>query len=120
MEHVDVRSIGTGGFEGNMEKRNLNWTVREITDPIFGPVCTSFYMCQVMTPFIICLKPVGKSRRVDVKSEDIEYPWLKETWLQDTLDNGAIQSYVESDTSKSGKTWIADQVCTSPIEFLSE
>lgn len=54
-----------------------------------------------------------------MKSEDIEYPWLKETWLQDTLDNGAIQSYVESDTAKSGKTWIADQVCMSSSDILS-
>lgn len=32
-------------------------------------------------------------------------------WLPDTLEHGGVESYVESDTPKSGITWIADQVC---------
>lgn len=40
----------------------------------------------------------------------METEGLKKEWLQDTLELGAIESYVESNTPKSNKAWIADQV----------
>jgi len=89
VEHIDIEQIGTGGFKGNHEERSLTWTMHPIDDPVFGPV-------------------IGKSRRVKV--EDIEYEWQKEAWLPDTVENGTVESFVESDTPKSGKTWIADQI----------
>lgn len=51
---------------------------------------------------------MGKSRRLKV--EDVEYEWHKENWSADTYEHGAIESYVESDTPKSGTKWVADQV----------
>ena len=41
VEHIDIRSIGTGGFEGNFEQRALDWTAREVNDKVFGQVCAS-------------------------------------------------------------------------------
>lgn len=65
------------------------WKERHTEDHLFGAV-------------------VGKTRRtkVDVFDED----FLKKGWTEDTLEHGVIQSYVESDTPKSGTTWIANQV----------
>ncbi|EJD04064.1 LCCL domain-containing protein [Fomitiporia mediterranea MF3/22] len=88
-EHIDIRQIGSGGFEGNFERRIVDWTLRSTEDPLFGAV-------------------VGRSRRIKV--DDLEYEWHKENWSADTIENCAIESYVESDTPKSGTTWVADQV----------
>ncbi|THH06945.1 hypothetical protein EW145_g3726 [Phellinidium pouzarii] len=89
IEHIDITQIGTGGFGGNREERILTWQVRSVDDPVFGPV-------------------VGKSRRIMV--EDIEDNWHKEGWLPDTAEQGNIESLSESDTPKTGTTWIADQI----------
>ncbi|KAL5495371.1 hypothetical protein ACEPAI_834 [Sanghuangporus weigelae] len=89
VEHIDIRQIGSGGFEGNTERRILDWTSRNIDDSLFGPI-------------------VGRSRRVKV--DELEYEWHKENWTADTIEDEAIESYVESDTPKSGTTWIAHQV----------
>lgn len=88
-EHVDIDQTLTGGIAGTTETRTLTWKERENEDHIFGAV-------------------VGKSRRtkVDVFEED----YLKKGWTEDTIEHGVIQSYVESDTPKSGTTWIANQV----------
>lgn len=51
---------------------------------------------------------VGKSRRLKV--EEIDNEFLKEGWLPDTVEHGAINSHVISDTAKSGREWTAEQV----------
>lgn len=89
IEHIDIDQTLTGGIPGTSERRTLSWTERENQDHIFGAV-------------------IGKSRRtsVDVLEED----FLKRNWTADTIQHGVVQSYVESDTPKSGTTWIANQV----------
>ncbi|KAG6862431.1 hypothetical protein C0995_011871 [Termitomyces sp. Mi166 len=88
VEHVDIDQTLTGGIPGTSEKRTLAWKERHNEDHLFGAV-------------------VGKTRRttVDVLDDD----FLKKGWTEDTLEHGVIQSYVESDTPKSGTTWIANQ-----------
>ncbi|KII93794.1 hypothetical protein PLICRDRAFT_405412 [Plicaturopsis crispa FD-325 SS-3] len=88
VEHIDVDQTLTGGIPGTSEIRVLTWEPREHEDHIFGPV-------------------VGKSRRV--KLDEVETEFLKKGWLPDVAEHGAINSYVESDTKKSGTTWIVDQ-----------
>jgi hypothetical protein len=51
----------------------------------------------------------GKSRRVNVDSEEL-VPFLKKDWSEDTVKHRLVQSYVQSDTPKSGTTWTANQV----------
>jgi len=87
-EHIDIDQRGTGGI-GSTELRTLNWEPRPVEDRIFGAI-------------------VGKSRRV--KIEDVENEYLNKNWLADTLEHGAVESYVESDTPKSQTTWIANQI----------
>ncbi|KAI5123553.1 hypothetical protein M0805_003372 [Coniferiporia weirii] len=87
-EHVDIYQAA-GSVDENFEQRTLDWTERAVEDKTFGPV-------------------VGKSRKIKV--EDIEDDWQKDGWLSDTLEQGAIEAHTESDTPKSGRTWIANQV----------
>ncbi|THH18405.1 hypothetical protein EW146_g2555 [Bondarzewia mesenterica] len=89
VEHIDIDQTLTGGVKGTTELRVLDWQPREHEDHIFGYV-------------------VGKSKRVKV--DDIEDEFMKANWLPDTVDHGAVNSYVESDTPKSGTSWIAEQV----------
>lgn len=98
IEHIDIDQALTGGIPGTSENRILDWTFREHADYLFGPV-------------------VGKSRRVKV--DEIENKFLREGWLPDTVENGAINSYVKSDTPKSNTTWIAEQVCRVPQHLAS-
>lgn len=79
----------TGGIPGTTETRTLVWKERHNEDHLFGAV-------------------VGKTRRTKVDVFDDDF--LKNGWTEDTLEHGVIQSYVESDTPKSGTTWIANQV----------
>ncbi|KAF8879320.1 hypothetical protein CPB84DRAFT_1793415 [Gymnopilus junonius] len=88
VEHIDIEQTLTGGIPGTSERRTLWWKERENEDHLFGAV-------------------KGKSRRV--KPTELNIPFLTTDWTPDTLENGLIQSYVESDTPKSGTTWIADQ-----------
>jgi len=90
VEHIDIDQTLTGGIPGTKETRILTWTERSTEDHIFGPV-------------------IGKSRRIKVDSEELEGPFLKEGWTDDTITHGVVQSYVESDTPKSRMTWIANQ-----------
>jgi hypothetical protein len=46
-----------------------------------------------------------------VKVDEIENEFLRDGWLPDTVESGAINSYVKSDTPKSNTTWVAEQVC---------
>jgi len=87
-EHIDIDQTLTGGIPGTSEKRILDWTERPNEDHIFGAV-------------------IGKSRRT--KIDELEGDFLKKDWTSETLDHGVVQSYVVSDTAKSGRTWIANQ-----------
>jgi len=87
IEHIDIDQTLTG-IPGTSELRILDWTLREHEDYLFGQV-------------------VGKSRRVKV--DEIENEFLRDGWLPDTVESGAINSYVKSDTPKSNTTWIAEQ-----------
>jgi hypothetical protein len=88
IEHIDIDQTLTG-IPGTSEYRTLDWTLREHEDYLFGPV-------------------VGRSRRVKVN--EIENEFLRDGWLRDTVQDGAINSYVKSDTPRSNTTWIAEQV----------
>ncbi|CAA7259919.1 unnamed protein product [Cyclocybe aegerita] len=88
VEHVDIDQTITGGIPGTSEIRTLWWKERESEDHIFGHI-------------------IGKSRRI--KAEELDVPFLQQGWTADTLEHGVIQSYVESNTPKSGTTWIANQ-----------
>jgi hypothetical protein len=46
-----------------------------------------------------------------LKVDEIENEFLRDGWLPDTVESGAINSYVKSDTPKSNTTWVAEQVC---------
>ncbi|KAK0456655.1 hypothetical protein EV421DRAFT_1697809 [Armillaria borealis] len=87
IEKVDIDQT-VAGISGTSEKRTLTWTERENNDDIFGPV-------------------IGKSRRV--KLGELEEEFLKTGWTEDTVEHGVIQAYAESDTPKSGTTWIGNQ-----------
>ncbi|KAF8203711.1 hypothetical protein BJ912DRAFT_870968 [Pholiota molesta] len=88
VEHINIDQTITGGIPGTTEERTLSWKEREHEDSLFGAV-------------------IGKSRRV--RAEELDIPFLQEGWTQDTLDHGLVQSYVESNTPKSGTVWIANQ-----------
>ena len=89
VERIDIDQT-LKGIPGTSENRILDWTFRENDDYIFGSV-------------------LGKSRRANVN--EIEDGFLREGWLPDTVQDGVINSYVKSDTSKSNTSWIAEQVC---------
>jgi len=89
VEHIHVDQTASG-IHPTREERTLTWTDREQYNDLFGHV-------------------IGKSRRV--KAGDLDKPFLKEGWTSDTYEHGIIQSYAESDTPKSGTTWVANQVC---------
>jgi hypothetical protein len=93
LEHIDIKQILTGGFEGTEENRILNWTERKNEDHVFGHV-------------------TGKSRRVNPRELESDNAYLKEGWLPEVYEHGGIESYVKSDTEKSGLSWVADQVRT--------
>ncbi|KAH9984651.1 hypothetical protein BJV74DRAFT_583864 [Russula compacta] len=88
VEHIDIDQRLTGGIPGTTENRILDWTFKEHSDHLFGPV-------------------LGRSRRLKV--DEIENEFLRNGWLPDTVQHGGINSYVKSDTPKSGIKWIAEQ-----------
>ena len=90
-EHIDiVQTLSTGGFTST-ENRTLSWKERKLEDRVFGAV-------------------VGKSRRCTPEELNGLEEYLNRGWTGDTYQHGLVQSYTESDTSKSGTTWIANQV----------
>jgi hypothetical protein len=89
VEHIDIEQTLSGGIPGTVEIRVLNWKERPGEDHVFGPY-------------------TGKSRRVNVDSEEL-VPFLKKDWTEDTVKHRLVQSYVQSDTPKSGTTWTANQ-----------
>jgi hypothetical protein len=88
VEHIDIDQ-SLSGLAGTTENRTLDWTFRENSDYLFGPV-------------------LGRSRRVSIDRIDNEF--LRKGWLPDTEEHGAINAYAKSDTPKSNNTWIAEQV----------
>ncbi|CAK5264599.1 unnamed protein product [Mycena citricolor] len=86
VEHIDIDQ--GSGIPGTREERGLNWQEREVNDSLFGPV-------------------VGKSRRV--QASEVTEPFLATQWTADTFEHGLVESYVYSDTPRSGTTWIAHQ-----------
>ncbi|KDR85848.1 hypothetical protein GALMADRAFT_132491 [Galerina marginata CBS 339.88] len=95
VEHIDIDQTITGGIPGTTELRTLDWAARESNDRIFGNV-------------------VGQSRRLSKTQLDAEIGdearFLKEGWTEDSLERGVVQSYVWSDTPKSGTKWIGNQI----------
>jgi len=89
-ECIDITQTLAGGIPGTSESRLLTWTERPKEDHIFGAV-------------------IAKSRRIKVGELDDSEEFLKKGWTPDTVEYGVVQSYVESDTPKSGTTWIANQ-----------
>jgi len=89
VEHIDTEEFYTGGVPGIKEKKTLWWREQEYHDYLVGDV-------------------KGKSRRA--KIDVLDDSFLREGWTGETLEHGVIQSYSESDTSKSGKTWTDNQV----------
>jgi hypothetical protein len=89
VERIDIDQKLTG-IPGTSENRTLDWTSREHDDYLFGPV-------------------LGKSRRANV--DEIENEFLRGGWLADTVQDGVINSYVESNAPRSHTSWIAEQVC---------
>lgn len=97
VEKIDITQTITSGIPGTSENRTLIWKERENEDHLFGSV-------------------IGKSRRV--KADELEEEWLKECWTEDTLEHGLVQAYAESNTPKSGTTWIGNQVSTKTMHAV--
>lgn len=97
IEHIDIDQTLTGGIPGTREERTLIWKERQNEDHLFGHV-------------------IGKSRRVGVN--ELEDDFLKNNWTADTIEHRVVQSYVESDTPKSGTSWIANQVRCIPLNTV--
>ncbi len=79
----------TGGLGSGTETRPLDWQDREVQDKLFGDIVT-------------------KSRRA--QAADLEHEFLKTDWTEHSLQHGVINTIGHSDTPKSGKTWVAEQV----------
>lgn len=92
VEHIDIDQTISGGIPASSENRTLDWTEHEVSDVTFGEV-------------------VSKSKRV--KAEELDSDFLKNGWTADTLERGLVQSYVESNTAKSGISWTANQVSST-------
>jgi len=92
IEKIDIGQTITGGIPGTSENRTLIWKERENDDHVFGPV-------------------IAKSRRV--RADELDVEWLKEGWTDDTYEHGLVQALAQSDTPKSGTTWIGNQVSLS-------
>jgi len=90
-EKIDIDQTMTGGIPGTSEYRTLIWKEKENEDHLFGPV-------------------VAKSRRLKPEELTEVNEFLKAGWTKETLEDGPIQAYAESDTAKSGNTWNGNQV----------
>lgn len=89
-EKIDIDQTITGGIPGTSENRTLIWKEKENEDHLFGSV-------------------IGKSRRVKPEELTELNEFLKTGWTEDSLEQGLIQAYAESNTPKSGTTWIGNQ-----------
>ncbi|KAF9076130.1 hypothetical protein BDP27DRAFT_1414674 [Rhodocollybia butyracea] len=89
VECIDIDQTLSPGGIGTREERVMDWQERSKEDSLFGYI-------------------IGRSRRV--KLEEIDDDYLKTGWTPDSIEHGFIQSYVSSDSPKSGTTWIANQI----------
>ncbi|TBU48214.1 hypothetical protein BD309DRAFT_349362 [Dichomitus squalens] len=89
VEHIEIVQT-LSGVKGTTENRILDGEERPHEDHVFGAVLST-------------------SRRVTL--DEIEYDHLKKDWSDDSFADGKIiYTQAKSDTSKSGKTWTAEQV----------
>ncbi|TFK30791.1 LCCL domain-containing protein [Coprinopsis marcescibilis] len=88
LERINIDQTITGGIPGTSESRILSWEETAAEDHVFGAM-------------------IQQSRRV--KEAELDIDFLKNGWTADTIEHGLIQSYTQSDTPKSGTTWIANQ-----------
>lgn len=99
VERIDITQTASGGISGTSEFRHLDGEVRENDEYLFGPVTSS-------------------SKRVPLDEVDNEF--LRESWLDDIRVHGAVWTCANSDTSKSGTTWTAEQVGRTSEQALCE
>jgi hypothetical protein len=88
--HIDIEQPGAAGIKGTTELRQLDDSWQEHEDHVFGAV-------------------KGRSKWIkisDLKDDDADQAYLKKGWSQETIDDEAVDSYVES--IKNG--WTAHQV----------
>ncbi|KAK2463834.1 hypothetical protein APHAL10511_004139 [Amanita phalloides] len=83
----------TGGLATTTEVRALVWTEAEHEDVVFGSVLAKARRCS----------------EEEVNSE-VKEPFLAQGWTAETHKYGLIQSYIRSNTRKSGFTWSANEV----------
>ncbi|KJA29298.1 hypothetical protein HYPSUDRAFT_196676 [Hypholoma sublateritium FD-334 SS-4] len=88
VEHIDIDQTITGGIPGTREESVLWWKEVEIEDNVFGSV-------------------IGKARRV--KADEIDSPFLRDGWTEDTYAHELIQDYAKSNTPKNPRSWTANQ-----------
>ncbi|KAF2436499.1 hypothetical protein EJ08DRAFT_602467, partial [Tothia fuscella] len=88
--HIDIEQPGAAGIKGTTELRQLDGTWREHEDHVFGAV-------KGHTKWI---------KIADLKDNDADEAYLKKGWAQETLDDEAIDAYVES----VGNGWTARQI----------
>jgi hypothetical protein len=96
---MTIGQVITGSASRSQEARALDWQPQSQSSQVFGDVTT-------------------KSRRAQV--DNIEEEFLKKNWSEDTIRDGVIETHVESDSAKSGTTWVARQVIIAlyPLESL--
>ncbi|KAK7041695.1 hypothetical protein VNI00_008984 [Paramarasmius palmivorus] len=90
VEHLDCAQHLTGGIPANNEERTLNWDEKSYSDFNFGHVR-------------------DKAKRITDINE-IQDEFLKTGWTADTLEHGVVQTVMTSDTPKSGRTWVWNQI----------
>jgi hypothetical protein len=72
VDHIDINQVGTGGFKGTTEKRELDGAMRDHEDHIFGKV-------------------KGFSRWTDLDHLTESDPSLKEGW-RDEMKEGKVST----------------------------
>jgi len=97
VECIDIKNVLTGGLKAIDENRTLNWTDRQVNHDLWGPI-------------------VDRAKRVQLDEIDDEY--LKAGWLPEAQEHGLIRLITSSETAKSGKTWIIEQVRVSPASSV--
>jgi hypothetical protein len=89
--HIDIVQPGAAGIKGTSEARQIDGTWREHEDHIFGAVKGTTKWINVSS---------------DLKDDDKDEAYLKKGWSQETVDDQAVDSYVES----INNGWTARQI----------
>ncbi|KAG2350191.1 hypothetical protein BDR05DRAFT_869788, partial [Suillus weaverae] len=89
VEHIDVKQTLSGGFKAPADIQLLNGEESPRNHDLLGHL-------------------IAKSWRSKVDDLDIDF--LKEGWSEDILEDGLIARVVKSDTAKSGKDWVVNEV----------